>query len=632
MAKTQIITRLGESAVLLPQLIAEALAANDRLKLGLSALQAAAGAGAAGGDRRGAGLDPELQALAAAAEPVGAGRLYAPGLGALMDGLGEDLAVMAKPLESAGAPDRHVFAERVEAVRRALPHVEEDTLGLAAIGSLTTASPETDSLHRLVMDLHRAINRLAAETAPETVDGARAHHLDDGDRARVRAFMAGLNRTAPLAFGHPGLGTTAARAGGRLVIQNDIGETEAHVLVVHVEGLRLEVTYTDVHRRRAVFFTSLFGGQLSWTPLDETAAEGLGEAAAFYLVRGRAEAPDEAALDDLLRLLGSRIVFLIDWNKARKALQTLVGRDIAVSLLTWAAEQEVGHRAFLELGGAELAFEAVRRAAPAQVPYGKRLEDALGPGEAEGFLRCVLRETSEGLKDGRSLRLIRDEIQADLGRRFETAERAVLMLIVRHLGLSRTLAAAVADMLDTGGLDGRQARARLAERAKRMEAKADALTLEARGACARLQRSETMRILVDEVEDAMDELDECAFMISLAPSAALFRHEPLERLAGVVTNGLGELIRAVEAASLLPDGQQADAAAALRALDAVAEAERVADVAERESIAAFMSSHQGDARELVLGLEIARALETSTDHLAHGAFALRDRVLEALSG
>jgi hypothetical protein len=629
--KTEIITRLGESAVLLPQLIVEALAANDRLKLGLSALQSAARA--AGGDRRGAELgNPELQALAAAAEPVGASRVYAPGLAALVERLGDDLAVMVRPLESAGAADRQAFAERVEAVRRALPGVENDTLERAAIGSLTTVSPETDSLHRLVMDLHRAINRLAAETAPETVEGARTHNLDDWDRARVRAFMAGLNRTAMLAFGHPGLGTTGARSGGRLVIQNDIGETEAHVLVVHVEGLRLEVTYTDVHRRRAVFFISLFGSRLTWTPLGEKAAEGVGEEAAFYLVTGRTEAPDEAALDDLLRLLGSRVVFLIDWNKARKALQALVGRDIAISLLTWAAEHEVGHRAFLELGGAELAFEAVRRAAPAQVPYGKRLEDALGPCDAEGFLRCVLRETSEGLKDGRSLRLIRDEIQADLGRRFETAERAVLMLIVRHLGLSRTLAAAVIDVLETCGSDERQARAWLAERAKRMEAKADALTLQARDACARLQRSETMRILVDEAENAMDELDECAFMISLAPSAALFSHEPLERLAEVVTNGLGELIRAVEAASLLPEGQQADAATALRAIDAVTEAERAADLAERETIAAFMSSHQGDARKLVLGLEIARALEASTDHLAHAAFALRDRVLEELSG
>ena len=42
MTKTGIVERLGEGAVLLPGLIAEALAANDRLKLRLSLLQEAA--------------------------------------------------------------------------------------------------------------------------------------------------------------------------------------------------------------------------------------------------------------------------------------------------------------------------------------------------------------------------------------------------------------------------------------------------------------------------------------------------------------------------------------------------------------------------------------------------------------
>ena len=35
--------------------------------------------------------------------------------------------------------------------------------------------------------------------------------------------MRGLNRTAPLKFDHPGLGATATRMDGKLVIQNDLG-------------------------------------------------------------------------------------------------------------------------------------------------------------------------------------------------------------------------------------------------------------------------------------------------------------------------------------------------------------------------------------------------------------------------
>ena len=40
----------------------------------------------------------------------------------------------------------------------------------------------------------------------------------------------------PLEFKHPRLGITATRSGPRLIIQNDIGTTDAHVVVIHVEG------------------------------------------------------------------------------------------------------------------------------------------------------------------------------------------------------------------------------------------------------------------------------------------------------------------------------------------------------------------------------------------------------------
>jgi hypothetical protein len=44
-----------------------------------------------------------------------------------------------------------------------------------------------------------------------------------------------------------------------------------------------------------------------------------------------------------------------------------------------------------------------------------------------------------------------------------------------------------------------------------------------------------------------------------------------------------------------------------------------------------MAAPHSDARALVLGLDIARSLETATDHLAHSALLLRDRVLEELT-
>ena len=68
------------------------------------------------------------------------------------------------------------------------------------------------------------------------------------------------------------------------------------------------------------------------------------------------------------------------------------------------------------------------------------------------FLRHVLHLASEGLKDGRSDRLIRDEIQADLSQRFDTAESELLGVVLRHLGLTRTLAGTIETAFEPDGL------------------------------------------------------------------------------------------------------------------------------------------------------------------------------------
>jgi uncharacterized protein Yka (UPF0111/DUF47 family) len=632
MTKTEIVERLGEAAVLLPEQLAEALAANDRAKLRLTLLQEAAGhaqdpsgrPNGFGSELRRAGMSA-FDGLAAGARALDRERFNAPGLGALLAGLGDDLDIMAAPVSLAAHRDCEGLRRRREALGSGAGAVD-DAIAFAEVGRMTSARRDgPDTIHRLIMDLHRAINELAAETAVEDIDGAKVHHLADEDRERVRAFMRGLRRTAPLAFGHPGLGTTAAHAGETLVIQNDIGETDAHVLVVHVEGLTLTVTYTDVHRRRARFFMGLFGKDMAWSPLAEQAAEGLGEGEPFYLVTGELRAADEAGLSEALGFLGSRIVFLIDWNKARKTLQTFVERDVAVDLLAWAAAHELGHRAFLVLGGADLVLDAVRRTSEGRIPYGIRLDAALGEGETRSFLRRVLKETAEGLRAGRSARLIRDEIQAQLAACYESVESAVLALVVRHLGLSRTLASLLTDALARQSAE----TARLPDRAKRMEAKADRMTVEAREACARLSRPHSARALVDAAEDAMDALEDCAFLLALAPN--LGDPAPLTRLAQIVTDAASDMTRATQAAARLPEGVEGDAEAALRALDAVARAERDGDAAERSAVGSLMAFPAVDARPLVLGLEVARKLERASDHFAHAALALRQRVLEELA-
>src|SRR5579863_2721779 len=371
-AKIEIVQELGEQALLLPDLLAGALSANDRLKLRLSLLQEALAHGRRpeleprrfDAERRAAGLvDPVFDATVSGAQLIGRTQILAPGAKELVKGISGDLAAMLAPLNAADPEGARRFEARRLGLTASLPAAVNDTIDIHAIDAMTSAATDQgDSVHLLVMDMHKAINRLVAETAVETIDGARAHHVTDEDRACIKAFMAGLNRTAGLAFGHPGLGTTAVRVGQKLTIQNDIGTTDAHVLVIHVEANGVQVTYTDVHRLRAKFFISLFSGQqIIWTPLAEEGAKGADEVAAFHLVSGRFQAADRAAQMRFLEFLGSRVVFLIDWNKARKALQNFVGKEPAIEILTWAAAHDYGHRAFLELGGINLLFDAIRR-------------------------------------------------------------------------------------------------------------------------------------------------------------------------------------------------------------------------------------------------------------------------------
>ena len=194
---------------------------------------------------------------------------------------------------------------------------------------------DTDSLHRLVMDLHKQLNALQAQMAEETLDGAAAYGLAPADRPLVAAFMAGLNRTAALKFTIQGWPQPPRGPIGRLVIQNDIGTTDAHVIVIHVKDLTVSVTYTDVHPERLAFFQEMLKPHaVTW---DQQRTAVLAAGAPFYLATGSVTAANEDACRAYLDFLGSRLVFLIDWNRARKQLRQFLRGPDRVALLLAAA-------------------------------------------------------------------------------------------------------------------------------------------------------------------------------------------------------------------------------------------------------------------------------------------------------
>ena len=139
----------------------------------------------------------------------------------------------------------------------ARPPIIDDMMSVETIASMTSGRPASgDGLHILIMDLHKELNRLQSEISTEEIEGAKAYGIVQADRCLVAAFMKGVNRTAPLKFEHPGLATTAARSERTSLIQNDLGTTEAHVLMVRVTETSAVVTHTDIYLQRLRFFQS----------------------------------------------------------------------------------------------------------------------------------------------------------------------------------------------------------------------------------------------------------------------------------------------------------------------------------------------------------------------------------------
>jgi uncharacterized protein Yka (UPF0111/DUF47 family) len=504
-----------------------------------------------------------------------------------------------------------------------------------ALRAITSARRgESDSLHLLVMDVHRALNELQAALSEEDIGGAAVYGITEWDRPRIAAFMAGLASTAALKFNHPGLGTVASRSGHTLVIQNEIGTTDAHVLVLHVDPVSVTVFYTDTHAPRLDFFKSMFEAYaVEWQDTRAQRVENLNQGERFLMCAGRFVAADIGTLDEYLSFLGSRIVFLIDWNRARKRLRRLVKQRAAIRILKWAADENVGHRAFLELGGEDLVREVVAVVSRRPFPSGTRLRDVIGGDSAAEFLRFVLKASSRGLKDGRTPALIRDEIRIDLMGRFPTEGERTFRLLLDHAWIVGDMASAVESGLTELGLHPESDRiGRMAVRLKRWESDADDLVRRLRAFEAVNPSTDVLRRLATVVDDAADDLEEAAFTMTLLDrhpeSRTVAAH--LHRLGTLVTRATREFLKVVDAGrSLAREADRRDVRDLLAGIDRVIALEREADQAERAALAEFVSKCD-DGKLVTLAARAAGSLEAATDALRHAAEILHDQMLNQM--
>jgi CHAD domain-containing protein len=647
--KARIVGEMGEQELLFPALVNAALAANDRAKYLMTLLQAArehgdhpdGPAARLGQERLACGItDAALDAVVERTRKEGPDVYHIPRASSIHEALiGEvrqmlaPLLVSPSPASSDGYPPGAAYEKRLHALLTQAPALGDDRTPGPYIDRLTRGQRDAgDSLHLLVMDVHKELNRLQERLATETIDGALAYGVGEADRPLVAAFMAGVNRTRALKFEHPGLGTTATRSGGRLVLQNDIGLTDAHVLVVHVEGRRVTLTYTDVHIDRLVFFQQLFDRfAVQWGDTVSRRAAGL-EEDLYHLCLGTYEARDEADLRAYLTFLGSRLVFLIDWNRARKRLRKFAPRRAVLEVLRWAADHDHGHRGFLALGGEQLLFDALQAAGRLPLPPGGQLSDLLGRERTAEFLKFTLQAASEGLRAGRSEFLIRDEISAELRHYIDTVHQGLLEVAAEHASLAVELAAAARDLLLAGPAPDSDLLQRAVLRAGKWEHRADGLVNRCRAAADGGDDSRPIFELLAADDDVADALEEAIYRTSLlAPNApppgAGGRSGPLRDLPGLVLQGAQEYLKAVEGARTLHRGSPREVVADfLEAVDRIVTLEHQTDEAHRRAQAAVLG-YPGDFRQWHLTAGIADKFEEAADALKRSALLLRDYIL-----
>ncbi len=636
--KETIIERIGEQKLILPILVARALAASDRLTYYLMLLETAHSrairpdepAPSLRVEREASGVtDSSFDRVVEASSTIGDNTLHIPQAESIVEHLFEELRLMLPPLEVAALTHPDVYA-RFEIYRRRLddliahaPLCHDDQLVVSAIAALTRLSGNShDTAHQLAIDLHSELDRLQSNVVEETINGARVLGVTSADASLVRAFMKGLNGTAPLKFDHVGLKTMVTRDESGLAIQTDLSSTEAQFVVTTIIGLSAIVTYTDVHPRRIRFLQDMMRPYgVHWSAV--TVSPG----AEYDVSAGRLIAETPEHLERYLTFLGSRLVFLIDWTRARKRLGRLVTKTAATSLLKWAADNNVGHCAFLQVDDIGVFDAALERAVPAHKrPRG--LDEWLGADAARWFLREVLRLTSAGLVAGRSPSVIEDEIEAALVEHLQTTDLDMLQNVADHATIITALTERVRDTLvHACGDESSLWSARTAELAKRWSAHADQLVVQA---CQRLDRAAArdLRQLLTEADGAADALDEAAFMLTLLPDSV--DSGTLARLVGLADDVLDAVLqydRCLEDfRDLSSTSSDPDVDRLLGDVEQLISLHRQA-IEKRRALTERLLQGPSDFHDVHVVVDVARGFEQAATSLARCAGLVRGQVL-----
>jgi hypothetical protein len=643
--KERTVEPVGEKGLLLPELINRGLAANDRLRYYMTLLQAAAAHAQAPNlpaanlrdEREASGVeDPFFDEVVRGSRSLTPDLYLIPGASRLFERMVVDLREMLEALPVAATSNSELgarlqaYIHRVDVRVAQTPRCEDDHVPARTVDALTRrADNGHDTMQRLVTDLRWELNRLQAGHAIEIIDGARVHGLAEADRRLVRAFMKGVHQTAALRFDHRGPATTATRAAGRLTIENDLGTSDSQRVAVHVSDLNATVLYTDSRRSRAGFLQHL----LESYPVQWEIKPAVGEAGREVRV-GSFTGQQPQDVEQYLTALGSRLAFLIDWKRTRKRLARLVKSADADLVLKWAAENNIGHRAFLQAGDIHLIHAALERAIPAQMRVGVRLDELLGRDAARDFLKTVLAIVSAGMMSHRSMRLINDEIEAELLTYLETTDQTALAAAADHAvllsALSDRLRGALLRLKTEGTSDDAVAAAEAAQ----------TLKVRAEETVGRLDRllepsadGHSLRRLMPEAGSVADVLEQAAFTLTLVPE----RSDPkgiafVDELADLVSQGTRAYARCIEdARDIRRASTRRDLERLLVTVDHLTDLEHQSHAIERLLESTLMCG-AADFRQLHVLSGLAAAFQRAIQSLARSGLIVRDYVLATRSG
>ncbi len=643
--KRSIIKELGEDELLLPGLVNTALIANDRIKYYFTLLQTARSKAEEPAkkypdlrvERITAGeKDAELDSVIESSFKSDEGKFVICHADRIIEYMHSCIDEMIHPFTIASEREEKAFRRRFSELSCSLPDPCSKIINEEQLFAITSGDrKQGDSIHILVMDLHKALNNLQQNIAGEIVDGASTYMLTENDKDLVKAFMKGLNRTAPLKFGHPGLGTTATRSDEKLLIQNDIGETDAHVMVIDVRDMEVSITYTDIHMSRLLFFQGLFGNYgIEWEDTLSKSGKDKFEQNIFHLSVGRYCAPDKEKLKAFLEHLGSKIVFLIDWNKARKRLRHFMRNRDSIQVLRWAAENDKGHRGFLVLGGEQLIFESLEIASKIPMRYGEPLHQVIGREKTMEFFKWVLERSATGLLEKQSHLFIQDEIKAELLRYFHSAHQDLMELCSEHASLMVEMAITVHDSLlyIQHGADAELIR-RNAKRAKNWEKEADELVNRIRSLSRRIEVAEFFTGLIIIADDVVDYLEEAAFLTTVACETVTSKNirSRLYSMAEITLKGCQEFLKALYASQYVNRSfTQEEMQNFLRSVNIIFNIEEECDEALRVAKATILEESE-NFRECNVATELAVNIEEATNSLMKASFTIRDNIFESLN-